>query len=229
MVNRTAAEFTRVLNEMLDSGEFPAVTTIMSDRETAVYSRAFRDKMLETRGISFHFLSRGAKAWSAESAIANFKRKLSTTMQLNAADARTRHRWLKIIKPMVDHHNSRLIPSTSFARKDVSSENFHDMLDQKFNLKDSTLGFNSNSIDYRSFVGSKWKKRLFKFPPGSKVIRTQRAELGPTKDLFKKKTVAGSWSSTVCEVVWAKLRSTLSEELVPGARPLALCALPRNC
>jgi hypothetical protein len=150
--------------------------------------------------------------------LGSFKRRLQAAMELNKdGDVARRNNWLSLIVALIKSHNGRKVRGTTFRRDEINDQNYLDFLDQKFNLRDSSMSFNSNSIDARSILSEVWRKKLFQFQPGDKVMITVRAELGGVKDLFKKKSVDGNWSRSVYRVAFAKLKSTITDEMVPGA------------
>jgi hypothetical protein len=58
MKSHTKAAYEKVVEQIIRGGLFPACTVLMSDKETAVHSLAFRLHCLEEYGVSIHYLSR---------------------------------------------------------------------------------------------------------------------------------------------------------------------------
>lgn len=226
--SRKTESFEESIEAACKGSLFPVVNVLESDRETAILSKNFQARMLEKHGVSFRFMSRFSKAFLAERYIRMVKRKLSTMLETKTGNIE-RRQWLEFLQPLVEHHNNQVVPGTTFVRNEVSDDNFHDFLDQKYSGSkdpqgyDSTLTFNCRSVDQAAIGQSEWKKRLFKFQIGDRVLASLKSlkvfdKTDKSKtSTFVKASIVGTFSSREFVVEQACLRSTRSStELVQG-------------
>ena len=209
MKSHDMEEFEKSLEEICKSDVFPAISVILSDRETTITSSKFRKKMLEKYGIKFQFLTRYNKAWSSESAIRHVKKFLSIARWSNKYN-----KWIHLLPEVINSHNRKKIEGTSFSPNDINSKNFLEFLNELHDSKDITMHFNTNSIDSKSIKQKEWIKRLFKFKLGQKVFASQYSLHG--RKIFGKQSVKGTYSDTPFLIKRAKLRQTKKNTLVPG-------------
>lgn len=213
--NRKMSSFEDCCETIIKSGIFPSITTICSDRESAVFSDTFQEKMLSKFGIRFAYLSRFSKAWQAERAISTIKRKLSTVMdsQLKKGGGKfDSQKWLTHLATVLSHHNSLPVPGTKFIRSDVNDSNFLDFLDEKMathgqkKLKDATMLFNTRKLDQR-ILPKTWLEKLFSFKLGDQVFAS-RASM-PVKNKYPAKaTLVGNFKPDRFIISQAQLRSS---------------------
>jgi hypothetical protein len=85
-------------------------------------------------------------------------------------------RWTDLLGNILDHHNNQIVKGTSFKRKDINDENFFQFLDEKLGRSDSSMAFNTRSVDARSIGDPAWRKRIFKFAKGDRVLVTFDAD-----------------------------------------------------
>ena len=213
MKGHKMAEFEKALEEVCRGGIFPEITVILSDRETAITSPKFREKMKETYGIRFQFITRLNKAWSSENAIFHTKRNLSKALGAQQARGGGKN-WVNLLPEVINSHNRKIIEGTSFSPNDINVENFYDFLNELRDAKDITLNYNTNSIDSRSIKQKEWLKKLFKFQIGDKVLASKYSLEG--RKAFRKPSVEGTYSDTPFLIKRAKLRQTRENNLVAG-------------
>ena len=209
MKSRKEAEFESALEQICKGGIFPAVRTILSDRESVIASPKFQKKMLDKYGIKFKFIRRYNKAWSSELAIKHTKRELSISLISSGGK-----KWLNILKEIINGHNRKQIAGTSFSPNKVDSKNFLEFINQLHDIKDATMNFSTNSIDSRNIKSQNWIKKLFKFYIKEKVLASRYSLEG--RKAFDKSSVEGTYSSKPFYIHRAKLRQTKNNTLVPG-------------
>ena len=209
MKSRKEAEFESALEQICKGDIFPAVRTILSDRESVIASPKFQKKMLDRYGIKFRFIHRYNKAWSSELAIKHTKRELSISLISGGS-----RKWLKILEEVINSHNRKRIAGTSFSPNDVNSSNFLEFINQLHDVNDATMNFSTNSIDSRNIKNKNWIKKLFKFRIDEKVLASKYSLEG--RKAFGKSSVEGTYSNKPFFIQRAKLRQTKANTLVPG-------------
>ena len=105
MKNRKMESFETALEEICLSDIFSAVNTVITDRESAVWSQRFQDKMKKKYNIKFEFMYRMNKAWSAENAIRHTKNKMSHLLE----GKDEKRSWIKILPMVIAEHNRNKI------------------------------------------------------------------------------------------------------------------------
>ena len=208
MKSRTSKEFEKVLEKVCRGNYFPAIETILSDRETAITSPKFRKLMFEKYGIKFNFITRYNKAWSSEAAIHVTKDRLSQALVNNGK------KWLALLEEVINTHNRTVIEGTTFTPNQINFKNFYDYLKELHDFKDVTMSFNTNSIDSRSIIQDNWIKKIFKFNHDDRVFASNYALEG--RKVFGKQSVRGTFSKTPFVIKRIKLRHTTQNKLVPG-------------
>ena len=208
MKHLTIKEFEKALEKVCKGNYFPAIETIMSDREKAITSPKFRKSMLEKYGIKFQFLTRYSKAWSSESALHVTKDAISTALVNNGK------RWIEILSEIINRHNRTTVEGTSFTPNQINFKNFYIYLNQLHDFTDATMSFNTNSIDSKSIMQENWIKKLFKFYHNERVLASNYALEG--RKAFSKQSVKGTFAKTPFVIKRAKLRQSKQNKLVPG-------------
>jgi hypothetical protein len=186
--------------------------TILTDREPAIWKspESFQADMKREYGIDFQFLRRWHKAFAAERAVRDIKYKLSMSLL-----ERGGQKWVGLLPEIERRHNAELVPGTEFRRNQINDSNWMKFLDQLYESKDATLMFNSRSVDYQSIASTRWKRLLFRFAPGQKVLASRSGV--HQKGQFDKNTVLGTYAKKpVYEIAQAKLASTKDGDYVPG-------------
>lgn len=209
MKSRNTAEFEKALEEICMTNTFPAVSTILSDRETTIFSKNFQKKMKDRYKVKFHFIHRYNKSWSSELAIRHVKTDLSIALQSTGSK-----KWINLLPEVVNNHNRKIIEGTTFTPNDVNDNNFFDFINELHDDTDATMNFATNSIDSRSILNKKWLKQIFKFRINEKVLVSRYSLEG--RKAFEKTSVEGTFSNTPYYIKSAKLRQTKQKTLVPG-------------
>lgn len=222
----------KAVMELMEESSLPAVHTIQMDRERSITSKKFQASMRSRHGVQFQFFTKGSKvrdagifpavfivtffnppfqAFRAERQIKHLKNQLSIVCGLNATVV-----WTDFLRAIVASYNAQPAFDTSFIRAGITDSNFNAFLSEKLGLKDASLRHNTASLDI-SRMPDAWKSKLFRFLIGEKVLATVDSDWTVKKDAFYKKTVDGTYGSTVYTIARAALRNTRRKDLlVPG-------------
>jgi hypothetical protein len=122
--------------------------------------------------------------------------------------------WHPMLKPLVDRHNGKKIPPTSFRRKDIDSSNFHRFMEQKLGLSDYANFLNSSRINARAIKNERWLKKMFRYREGETVLVSARVDRQGT--LFLKPSVKGYFREGSYSVAERYLATTRDLKLIPG-------------
>jgi hypothetical protein len=165
---------------MLNSGTFNQIHTIVMDREAAVQSKAFKRRLFEAYGISIHHIVSRNKAYYAELGISYVKKQIG--MRIAATGNK---RWIGgVLEKIVENYNKQKIPNTTFTRNGITRQNTQKFLSQKYKMKYPLLMFNSATLFGTDLKNKKWKKNIFRFNIGDKVLIAKKVYL---RDELKKK------------------------------------------
>jgi hypothetical protein len=179
---------------------------LISDRDAAVTSPAFRLRLKKDYGISWSFLRSRSHAHRAERAIFFLKRRLSQALNLNPKGDNS---WVRHLPSILREYNSRVVPGTLIPRDSVTKFNYMEVLEELRASTDPTMLWNiSASSNFSPFL----QKKLFKFRVGDRVLvaraadyesRGQETQKGGS---FFKRSVEGSYAPTVRTVtkLWLK-------------------------
>lgn len=209
---KDTATYSAVMRAFARESNLPSLHTILTDREPAIWKspKKFQADMRNKYGIDFQFLRRWNKAFAAERAVRDIKYKLSISLL-----ERGGQNWTRLLPEIERRHNSELVTGTSFRRDEVNDSNWMQFLDQLFKSKDATLTLNSRSIDYQSLSSKRWRKMIFRFHPGQKVLVSRSGV--QQKGKFDKSSVLGTYAKMpLYQIVQAKLRSTKDGDYIPG-------------
>lgn len=243
MRGKTSADWRRAVVRVLDESVLASVKTLVCDREPAVFSRAFRRRLLRERGVSVAFLTRRHKSYRAESMIRWVKVGLARTVAQRRANGDPNYRrWSDTLPALVKSFNSRPAHGTRFRRADITAGNFHAFINELFQTEDATLLLNNTAgLNADRLFSAKWLGRLFKFDVGDAVL-VHRSATRQHGDAFAKPSVRGGFAPEPAVVRARWLKRSLKQFLVPGkqaepsprtlalaltpARPLSFSVLP---
>ena len=209
MKSRETSSFEKALELICMGNIFPAITVILSDRETTIFSSKFQKKMKELYNIEFGFLQRYHKAFNAENAIRHTKNDLSIALISNGGK-----KWVDLLPEVLYNHNRQRIPGTSYSPLEIDDSNFLDFLNECYNVDDITMTFNSNSYDSRAFGNKQWVKKIFNFQVGDRVLATKYSLEG--RKAFTKSSVEGTFSRSPYLIKRAQLNNAKGDALVQG-------------
>lgn len=123
------------------------------------------------------------------------------------------------LQSIIDHHNRQRAFNTTFKRNEITDENFHEFLSQRFKIDDVTFRYNTSSIDSESFLNPSWRKKLFKYLPGDRVLILVGSDSKNRKEfkIFYKKSISGYWYKQPYVIERAVLRASQHKNmLIPG-------------
>lgn len=207
--SRTTAEWSRAVKTLKERSQIKKIKVLMTDRETTLRSIAFVKKMRAAHGIKMVFLKQRHKAYYAELFISIIKRSLGAALAYASERGDpTRRRWVDLIHLVVKNLNDRLVPGTSFKRKDVGEANFMDLLAEKTpGTGDGYSGLNTATTSSRAIRSAAWKKKIFKYAIGTRVLVEKRAlQSFSLAGAFPKNALLGGRSSEVHIVVASALK-----------------------
>ena len=224
MKSRQMDEFEKALEEICLGNIFPVITNVLSDRESAIFSKKFQAKMKKKYNIKFQFLHRMNKAYPAENGIRHVKENLSILL-----DSKSTKRWIDLLPTVINSHNTKKIRKTKYTPNQIDDSNFLDFLskskqikylkkrkmNKKKKIRDITMFLNTNSYSFDNLPKGKWRKKTFKFDIGDKVLVSFKSLKG--SKLIKKPSVEGTYSRDPYVIKYGFLRNTLDNKyLVPG-------------
>lgn len=103
-------------------------------------------------------------------------------------------RWLDRLPGIVKHYNEQFIAGTNVRRKDVSKENYLEVMNLIHHSRESAILFNiAEGLRYPSHFA----KYIWKFFPGDRVLLARRVEAKLKKKIFEKPSVEGSFGPKV--------------------------------
>ncbi len=207
-------ELQAAVREVLDTSVISKIRTLISDRETAILSRRFRKTVLQEYGTRVVYLSSRHKAHLAELYIRHLKSHLSMAVAANKAAGQPDYKnWVQHLSPAVRNLNRKMIPGTSFRRNTVDDSNFDELLEQLHGPGASTV-WNTSSITDRSIANPKWRRRIWKFRRGQRVLVEKRALA--SKERFSKSSVEGGYSPEERRISGRFLKNTGQYFSSPG-------------
>ena len=178
--SKSSADIFEALKKMLNSGTFNQIHTIVMDREAAVQSKAFKKRLFEAFGISIHHIVSRNKAYYAELGISYVKKQIG--MKIAATGNK---KWIGgVLEKIVENYNKQKIPNTTFTRNSITRQNTQKFLAQRYKMKYPLLMFNSATLFGTDLKNKKWKKNIFRFNIGDKVLIAKKVYL---KNELKKK------------------------------------------
>ena len=159
------------IKTILSRGAFQQIHTLCWDREAAVRSQTFQKQLYTNFGVRVFYLTQRSKAYFAENAIKYIKKRIG--MKIEASGDK---KWIgSTLQNICQPYNNQKVPGTTFTRASITRKNTTKFLAQKFKLKSPTLLFNSAVLNDSSFTNKTWRRRIFKFEKGDKVLIAKRA------------------------------------------------------
>ena len=203
------------------------VGTIISDRDGVAVSTRFKKKLWDRYRIKWSYLKSRSKAFRSERMIGYLRRRISMSLRLDKGN----YNWTKKLPAILDSYNSETLPGTSFTRNDIDKSNYIKMWNEKNDSNDASMLFNiANGNNFTPWL----RKRIFKFPLGSKVLLAREADYtaGTTqnegkkaKSVFLKRSSEGSYTSRTHVVVGHVLKSNAKHFLSAAYRLKSLSSL----
>jgi hypothetical protein len=212
---KTLSAFEDALARLLQLSAMSHVRVILSDRETSLHSKTFRDQIKKRYNIQLAYLQLRSKSYLAERQILSARTYLSTAMTL----LKTK-RWIDLLEQYIRNHNRQVVPRTKVRRVDVTPENYYQVLEQALGIVDYRQLMNVAFIDGRSFRHKQWTREMFEYDVGDRVL-LHRSLVYP-KETFKKPSARGYFAEEPFIVVTRRLATTKTLALIPGRQRLLL-------
>lgn len=208
-----------LIQSIIDESTFGSIRTICIDREPAVASQKFRDKIKKVHGISLVFLAHRNKAFLAEVFIYHLKRSIAqTTAQRKENGDPNWKNWISRLTQIVKWYNGKKAMGTEYRRKDIKLSNFPDYLNSLFKTRDATLLFNTRGALNADRMGSTtWVNRFFTLEKDARVLVHKRALANVSKEKFLKASSTGAFSRDP-KIVTNRLLKKSSDNtvMIPG-------------
>jgi hypothetical protein len=204
LANKTQVSWERGVRQMIEK-EFPVVTTIITDRDTAVAGLAFQNKIKSEFGVSWFHLRTRSKAYKAERAIRFLKERLSTALSFNEKGD---NNWLQHVRPILDDYNSRNVRGTDMKRGEIGKRNVKLLLEKLYGAKDYSPIFNTSVASV--FTPRMRRLLKFKLAVGQKVLLATSSNYNFKSGAFAKKSVEGAYGKKVYEIERQLLKSNAS-------------------
>lgn len=208
------------LDRCLTEGVIDRPSLIQTDREAVMMSPRYLQELREEYGIRVHYIKARNKAWKAERAVRFVKQALSRRLAMSGASERN---WTRFVAPLVKEFNARAIGKTGYLRRDVNHANFTDYMAKKWKVPDPTALFNLATVTDTSIKNRAWKRKLWRYRRGTKVLLLDRAEhRSGAGGSFKKVSETGRFDRRrPYYVVSRALKSSGDFSLIPGKASLA--------
>lgn len=206
----TTASWEAAVTKMAETG-FNAVRTLVTDRDSAVKSQAFRDRIKEKFGISWTWLKNRNKvraasaaaaaaalltallppqAFKSERYIGHCKNWLSQAMRANGDK-----RWVHLLPRFVADHNAGFVTGTDVVRSTVNQHNYVGLLAKMFKTESPTLLFNVSGMED---LPGPLAKLVWRHEVGDKVLLARRSDFSlKGKNSFEKVSVVGAYGPEV--------------------------------
>ena len=216
--DKTSESYKDALRKVAETSSIHKISVLLSDRERALTSPATVKELELKYGIKMKFLSFRNKAYLAELFVSIVKKMLGVALAYaKKRGAENPNNWIKFLKPVEKHLNSRKVPGTNFSRSSVHEFNYMQMRNEQENGEAYT---NMNIADVSSRVLSdgsgNWNKHFFKYKKNEKVLLDLRALKGLSRrTLFHKAARQGGYSKESYLVAEARLKSNKAGGYTP--------------
>lgn len=217
--SKKSVHWRQALEAIVTESVFGRVNTLVSDQEPSIVSRTFRDKLRDELGVNCIFLTKGSKAYLAETFIRHVKSSLAAAVEQRKSDGDKNYRqWVRLLPSVARSFNGRFANGTSYKRRDIDEKNFGDYLRQLLGVKDPTLLVHTGSIPAGKLFPPRWVKRIFKLALGQHVLVNKAAVRSSDKGVFDKSSLQGAWLPYVYRVERQLLKRSKDGLLVPVYR-----------
>ena len=216
---------------------FPGARAILSDRDSSVTGKKFRQHIEKTYGVTWVYLVTTSKSAYAERGIRTAKTAFSMGLRAKiesgkggAAD-RKKFNWADMVPNFLRWYNAQPVPNTGVPRSKVTAENEDDVLTAKMKAVDATVFSNTRQLDELALGSEENIARAFKFNVGDRVVLARDADFDARisetpgkddrkkrKDIFEKRSVYGSYSDKIHVVSERMLKSARDQTLLPVYR-----------
>lgn len=203
--NKTSESWENAIWALVQSRDSD-VRVIISDRDAAC-SKNFLKKIKAELGIGWVYAHNRSKSFRAELAIKEVKERLSIAMKL--ANSK---KWVDKIESIVKHHNDQFVKNTNMKRSSINKDNFISFLQQKLDVGDPSAL--TNITDTKHLI-TPLANQLFKYDIGDRVLISETLNTKVKKNIFKKKSMQGRYSTEIFTVVDRQLKSKYSLYVIP--------------
>lgn len=159
VTGKKSSDWERAVEEMVTQP--PGISKIVSDRDAAVTSRTFRDRISERYHVEWDFILSREKAYYAELFIGLVKSDLSVLCR-----ERDTKRWVDLVPTLVRDRNERLVPGTQFSPSQVTWENVDQFVRQRYADPNFDRSYNINAINALPIAS---REKIFTFRVGERV------------------------------------------------------------
>ena len=215
---RTITAFESAIKTLLRETMLSQVVLIIADRESALFSKKFSDFLKKKYGVAIKYLSKRNKSYLAERYNKMLKTRLSRGMRQTKSE-----RWVDLLQPIIRQFNRQYVKGTSFRRKNISAKNVQQFLDEKYKTEDFPSLLNSVKIHSSTILNQKWKKKIFLFEEGERVLLSRAVSGGRGGEgRFPKPSLRGYFDEKVYVITDRFLATTRDLSLIAGLSCLIL-------
>ena len=215
IANKTRESWERAIMEFVKRGRFKYIRTFISDRDVAISSKVFRDRLKRETGIGWYIQDKRIKSFRAERFQRFLKDRFGQGMAMNHADPKLRNCWVRLIDPILDDYNSKFVTGTNIRRKDVDKDNYLEVLRQRFPQAENQRDF--VPLSFATSFTPQLAEKVFKYDVGEKVLvsRSATREDETKGGIFLKRSLHGAFAPKICKIEYTALRSSNSGVAIP--------------
>ena len=182
VTGKATRHWEKALSQFLTQ-DYPHAYAFLSDRESALTSRRFQQRMKERFGVQFFFLRGRHKSFHSERAIRTVKTALGVAMKANNTK-----KWSDYLATVVQDYNAKKVPGTTFRRSEVNRDNFQSFLAQLTKTNDPASLWNVTTLDDDS-LSPRARQVIWKYQKGDLCYLSIKADYTlKTKAELKVKT-----------------------------------------
>jgi hypothetical protein len=192
---------------------FDGVVVIQSDREAALTSVKFAEKLKRDFGVEIVHLKQRQKAHLAERYGRYVKERLSVACSFNK---KNNLNWTRHLISVIKEFNGRIITGTSFRRSSIDKTNFLDLLRQLHKIEDPDVLMNLSTSSNHS---DRVKKKLWKYKVNDRVVllRSANYQVGQkSSGVFTKFSTEGRFSTRQYVITRLILKRDKALSLIPA-------------
>ncbi len=206
---RTLASFEDAFERLIRLTQLDSIHLVLCDRETALYSKSFSRDQKKRHGLRMRYLRTRSKAYLAERGIRTVKTILQACMETLQSK-----NWVDLLPTCINKLNSRKIPGTDYAPKDINANNAFAFLRQRWGVTNYRSLYNTATVNAKKIGNKTWLRNLFKFQLGGRVLISLRAlgRRGP----FHKSSAVGNYSRDIYTIVDRFVTTSRDLRAVPG-------------
>ena len=169
---------------------------IYSDNEGGLSPRNIRDLEASYPGIRWIRIGgkkTEVKAWFAENAIKNFKRKIALACIASKVHL---SKWYTQMELVVQNINNKKIKNTNFTPNDINKKTIHNFLDE---LYKNNPNYELALYSIQNPLDKKQLRNIFKYNIDDEVAirKSTHIDLPEAKEKFEKKSVAGHYDKNL--------------------------------